>query len=189
LTAEYVLTTLSEEADLAVILWRRVSWPLGTRIQSLVGAPDDHGLVEHQLLGSGKPDVTRDGLFREYKPTGGRSVQNVDNRGIAPIMRCKIDTRERNAVAATVVVDGQIGKTFVGADKGTASDEVCREHTVAALPRQIVNPVFGQKQPPPKQSYSPPCLDDRCTHYGPVLVAINSKEVTPELGRHCLGQT
>ena len=85
---------------------------------------------------------------------------------------------------AWVIVDSEVGESFVGAGQSAASDEVGRKHAVATLAWHIVGSIGGEKQPAAQQLAPTGCLDDGSPDDSPVLVLVGLEEVLLECCPH-----
>ena len=184
LSGEEVLTAVSEQAYLAVVSGVGTGWLQRCGIEDLLRPSDNDCAVEFHALAGRYPDVACHGLTSKHERPNGRTVKNVEKSWVAPAMRRQVIVGEGDPLDAWVIVDSEVGESFVGAGQSTASDEVGRKHAIATLAWHIVDSIGGQKQPAAQQLAPTGCLDDGSPDDSPVLVLVGLKEVLLECCPH-----
>ena len=153
-------------------------------MQTILGATDNHGVIELDLTVSREPDIAGHGVPSKDERSYGRSAEYVEQRRIAPPVRGHVDARKIHAVGPGVVVDRQVGKALVSTGDCAASDEVGREHVVASVTRYVVDPIRSEEQAAPEEPETAIRLDHCSTDDSSVLITVAGEQVLFELHHH-----
>ena len=139
------MAPVPEQTDLAVVLWIGgvITWRRG--VQQLLGATDNNSVVELHLMICRNPYVAGYCAMREYEPTRGGTIQDVNNGGIASLVRCHVHIGKGNAIGSRVVVDSQVCKAFTCTVDSAAPNKVGSKHSMSALTGYMIYPIGGQK--------------------------------------------
>jgi hypothetical protein len=108
----------------------------------------------------------------EHERSDGWSTHDVEQGRVTALVRGEIVAGETNPICSTVAVDGKVGEALVRAVKDTVPYELCREHAVAALTRNVINAVSGEMQFPRQEPSTAGCLCHAGSDHRSVLIPI-----------------
>lgn len=96
-------------------------------------------------------------------------------------MRIEVHFAKTDALRSTVVMYRQVSQFLVPTMARFLHHKTRREHSIAIISGDIINPLFSQEQIPCQKPETPISMHDASRNYGPVLVTISRKEMREEL--------
>ena len=126
-------------------------------------------------LAAWQPDVTSNGVGGEDEGADGQPVGDVKQRRVAALMGCKVVSRESDNVSTAMAMDREVDKAVPSAAQDVLGDEARRQHSIAALARNVVNAILGEYEVASEEANAARRLDDAGTDDRSVLVAVTRK--------------
>ena len=112
LSGKNLLSPVSEQANLTVVLQLRARRLPGRRVAESLGSTGNDGMVQLHLLIGGYPEVASNGSPRENESSRGWAIKDVYQCRVSPAMRFHVSVRESNPVISQMIVHSQIGESF-----------------------------------------------------------------------------
>ena len=149
----------------------------------MLGAPHDSGALQHNSLATRKPDITSNSIRREDQRPDGDAVCDVQQGGIATLMRSEVVVGEPDLIRTAVAVDGEVDESFARALHDVLGDEAGGQHPVAPFSWDVVFAVPSEDKVPSEKPGPMDRLDHASSDNGSVLISVAGEEVLAKL-RH-----